>query len=104
MRRICLALFLAAECSGCMTAQDAGAVIAELDDNACQSYGAEPGSKIYFTCRMVRDHQRHANNAAMAKFVLGQPPLVATIEGPALNNRRRPSLSGRQGRVSPKRP
>ena len=36
--------------SGCVTD-------AELADNQCQSYGAQPGSDIYVACRMIKGEQ-----------------------------------------------
>jgi hypothetical protein len=55
---LCAALVL----SGCMTAQEreqqaqeraeqARAKLASQDDAACRSYGANPGSETYITCR-----------------------------------------------------
>jgi hypothetical protein len=38
--------------SGC------AAQIAEADASACESYGAYPGTKAYFMCRMIKDNQR----------------------------------------------
>jgi hypothetical protein len=69
MGKISIALISAALLSGCVTAQD----IAANDDDACQSYGAQPGSQAYFQCRMAKDQQRQANNAALVGAYLSRP-------------------------------
>lgn len=69
MERIFILSALCIILSGCVTAQD----IAANDDDACQSYGAEPGSQAYFQCRMAKDNQRQANNAALVGAYINRP-------------------------------
>ena len=66
-------LILAALCSGCMSAQERSERIAAADEDACISYGAQPGTQAYFQCRMAKDQQRQANNAALAGIILSRP-------------------------------
>jgi hypothetical protein len=73
MHRLLCALVLASACSGCMSAGERNAAIADADDSSCQSYGAQPGSSAYFQCRMAKDQQRQANNAALAGVILSRP-------------------------------
>ena len=67
--RIVFVLVAAASLSGCVTAQD----IAANDDDSCRSYGADPGSQAYFQCRMAKDQQRQANEAALLGAYMSRP-------------------------------
>jgi hypothetical protein len=71
--QLCWVLFLAGLCTGCMSAQERSAAIANTDDRACQAYGAAPGSQEYFQCRMMKDQQRQNANAAAAQMLLSRP-------------------------------
>lgn len=73
MRNLAMAAILCVLLSGCMTAAEREAAIERRDDDACQSYGAEPGSQAYFQCRMMKDQQRQANNTALAAAILSRP-------------------------------
>ena len=70
---IILVIAAAAICSGCVTAQERNAAIANSDDLACQSYGAAPGTDAYLKCRMTKDQQRQQNNAALMGVILSRP-------------------------------
>jgi hypothetical protein len=72
MRRLLLVLTTASLC-GCVTAEERNAQISASDDDTCQSYGAQPGSQAYFQCRMAKDQQHQANNAALAAAILNRP-------------------------------
>jgi hypothetical protein len=62
---------LCATLAGCMaTGQDRAIAAAAADDSSCQSYGAQPGSQAYFQCRMAKDQQRQANDAAIRAAVI----------------------------------
>jgi hypothetical protein len=52
------------------TAEDRAIQANAADDAACQSYGAQPGSQAYFQCRMLKDQQRQANDAAIRAAVI----------------------------------
>lgn len=65
--------FLVTTCSGCMSTEERNARIAAADEDACVSYGAQPGTQEYFQCRMANDQQRQANNAALAAAILSRP-------------------------------
>jgi len=59
--------------SSCTSPQERAAIIANADNDACVSYGAQPGTQEYFQCRMAKDQQRQANNAALASAILNRP-------------------------------
>jgi hypothetical protein len=64
----------------CMSPQEQAA----SDGSACESYGAEPGTQAYFQCRMMKDQQRQANNAALAAAILSRPePVPQTYYDPS---------------------
>jgi hypothetical protein len=69
MRLSVFTLLLCLGLAGCVTSQD----IAASDDDACRSYGAEPGTQAYFQCRMAKDQQRQANEAAVVGAYLNRP-------------------------------
>jgi len=73
MRHFLLAAAVAGICSGCMSTEERNARIAASDQDACVSYGAQPGTQEYFQCRMAKDQQRQANNAALAGIILSRP-------------------------------
>ncbi len=73
MHRLFWVFAVAFSCSACMNAEERSAAIAASDDSACQSYGAQPGSEAYFQCRMAKDQQRQANNAAIEGMILSRP-------------------------------
>ncbi len=57
----------------CATTQERASAVAASDGSACESYGAQPGTEAYFQCRMMKDQQRQANNAALAAAILNRP-------------------------------
>ena len=69
-----------------MTAEERSERIAEADDSSCQSYGAQPGSQAYFQCRVTKDQQRRANNAALAVaiFMSPRPPALCFADANAI--------------------
>jgi hypothetical protein len=64
---------IAAGLAGCVSDQERAASIAASDDAQCQSFGASPGTDRYFQCRMMKDQQRQANNAALAAAIISRP-------------------------------
>jgi hypothetical protein len=73
MNRFLSILVATAMCSACMSAEERNARIAEADEAACISYGAQLGTQEYFQCRMAKDQQRQANAAALAGVILSRP-------------------------------
>jgi outer membrane biogenesis lipoprotein LolB len=73
MLRILIISVVSALLAGCASHEERAASIANADDAACQSYGAQLGTQAYFQCRMAKDQQRQANNAALAGAILSRP-------------------------------
>ena len=73
MRTTLLLFVLCGLASGCVSDEERAERISSSDDAACQSYGAQTGSQEYFQCRMMKDQQRQANNAALAAAILSRP-------------------------------
>ena len=57
--------------------QERSAAVAASDESACKCYACAPGTEAYFQCRMMKDQQRQANNAALAGAILSRPQPVA---------------------------
>ena len=60
--------------SGCISDAERAEAMAESDHVACVSSGENPGgSPGYLRCRLLRDRQRQATDAALAGIVLSRP-------------------------------
>jgi hypothetical protein len=70
---VILLIALCGSMTGCMSAEERAQRISSADDDACQSYGAQPGTTEYFQCRMMKDQQRQATSAALASAILSRP-------------------------------
>jgi hypothetical protein len=73
MGKFLLLIALCALASACMSSEERAERISASDDAACQDYGAQPGTDQYFKCRMMKDQQRQATNAALATAILSRP-------------------------------
>lgn len=59
--------------TGCISGAERAETIAESDHGACVSLGEKPGAPGYLRCRLLRDRQRQATDAALAGIVLSRP-------------------------------
>jgi hypothetical protein len=61
--------------SGCISDAERAETSAESDHVACVSSGEKPGSPGYLQCRMVKERQRQAVDAALAGIILSRAQL-----------------------------
>jgi hypothetical protein len=59
--------------SACISDAERAETIAESDHGACVSLGEKPGAPGYLRCRLLKDRQRQATDAALAGIVLSRP-------------------------------
>jgi hypothetical protein len=65
-------LIAAVNLAGCSSKMPTAQDVAAIDDAACRSYGAQPGTQAYFECRMAKDRQ----NTALAAAIIGNGGLL----------------------------
>jgi hypothetical protein len=59
--------------TGCISDAERTETIAESDHGACVSLGEKPGAPGYLRCRLLKDRQRQATDAALAGIILSRP-------------------------------
>lgn len=69
--------------AGCASRQD----LAQIDDETCRSYGAQPGSQTYIECRMQKDQLRQQGQTARAAAILSAPVEAPVFVNPGTGRR-----------------